>query len=145
MAPNISGKWVLDTNKSESPDGILTLQGMGWAKRKIAGSVSVSLEITQEADKMRLQMTSSVKSDDQTIPIGGDFAVIKIDDIDTEAKVYIDGDHIVSEHKFVNTDNKKTHRTIRRYVEGNTLVQVTTVKLVDSGEEATCKRYFNKA
>ena len=145
MAPNISGKWLMDTTKSESPEDILRLQGMGWAKRKIAGSIQPTLELTQESDKLRLVLISSLKNEDQTVEVGGDWKKIKIDDIDTDAKAYIDGEALVSEHKFDNGDGHKAHRTIRRWLEsdGKVLIQETHIKL-DNGEEAKCKRVFNK-
>eukprot|EP00300_Choanocystis_sp_HF-7_P030053 c38803_g1_i1.p1 GENE.c38803_g1_i1~~c38803_g1_i1.p1 ORF type:complete len:146 (+),score=15.16 c38803_g1_i1:575-1012(+) len=145
MAPNLSGKWNLDLTKSEDPDKILTLQGMGWAKRKIVASLSATVDITQEADKIRLVLTTSLKGEDQTFTIGGDWADVTIDDKPMKVKTYIDGDHVVAEHQFTNDDGKKAHRTIRRYLEGDRLVQQTHIKLTESGEEANCKRYFNKA
>ncbi|KAI6250891.1 hypothetical protein HI914_01009 [Erysiphe necator] len=47
---NLSGKWVMDKNKSTPPDPVLNTQGVGWAKRKAIGIATITLSVTQTVD-----------------------------------------------------------------------------------------------
>lgn len=44
---NLSGKWSLNKNLSDSPDSVLSIQGISWLLRTAIGAASITLDINQ--------------------------------------------------------------------------------------------------
>ncbi|EAW16919.1 uncharacterized protein NFIA_002710 [Aspergillus fischeri NRRL 181] len=49
-ALNISGNWVMDKTRSANLDAVLKLQGIRWITRKVIGTSTMTLKITQVSD-----------------------------------------------------------------------------------------------
>ncbi|CAD6502296.1 BgTH12-02534 [Blumeria graminis f. sp. triticale] len=47
---DLSGKWSMDKKLSDSPEPSLTLQGVGWVKRKAIATTTIALDVKQYLD-----------------------------------------------------------------------------------------------
>ncbi|KFY71285.1 hypothetical protein V499_08503 [Pseudogymnoascus sp. VKM F-103] len=45
---NLNGQWVLNKTLSDATEPVLTLQGVGWLKRKAIGLATITLSITEK-------------------------------------------------------------------------------------------------
>jgi hypothetical protein len=48
---DFSGAWVLDTELSDPVDELLTMQGVGWMKRKMASAAQSLVTLTIQMDE----------------------------------------------------------------------------------------------
>jgi len=144
---DLAGAWAFDATVSENAEEVLRLQGVGWAKRKIAVNMtSITQTIAIDGNKLHIKMESAVKTDEQDVIVDGNEYDRVIDETPTKVKANWENGRLIAHHTFVNGDGKKAVRTIERYVEdgGKVLIQNIHIKLTESGEEAKVKRVFRK-
>merc|ERR1712212_904375 len=129
---SVFGKWKLVN--SESFDDYMKAVGVGWALRKAGAMASSTTEITQEADGIRVNTQSTVKSSNFVFPDGKAVEYTTMDGRKTMTTVSIQGDKIVSEECW---DGKKT--TLTFSADANNMV----ITLEHGG--VVCKRFHDKA
>lgn len=71
LAVDFSGTWTLDASASGSMDPILELQGVSWAKRKLAERLDAKVIITQAGDRLTAVYDNTLGQQEQVLVFDG--------------------------------------------------------------------------
>lgn len=71
FAVDFSGTWALDVNASGSMDPILELQGVSWARRKLAERLDARVRITQVGDRLTAVYDNVLGKQEQVLVFDG--------------------------------------------------------------------------
>jgi hypothetical protein len=69
--PDFSGSWSLDLAASDSVDPILAAQGVGWAERQAAKSLTATQHIRQSTSTLTIDIESAVIDKTEVLPLDG--------------------------------------------------------------------------
>ncbi|MCB9778926.1 MAG: hypothetical protein H6742_10215 [Alphaproteobacteria bacterium] len=148
-AVDFSGRWSLDKAASGSMDPILELQGVAWAKRKLAEGLDAKVAITQTADRMTAAYDNAAGKQQQVLVFDGrPHSTVNPAGIETTFSTsWQDGENrLVSSGPASGQDGAAGTLTETRTLsaDGATLTVVVEVKLSD-GRSARTTRVFRRA
>merc|ERR1711953_1337214 len=120
-AAKYNGKWV--QVKAENMDAVLAETGMGWTTRKVAGMMTVNLEVEARDNGMFTSLKTKLKNTDTLLLYDGVTKTKGLsDDEDVEITVSFDGDDNLQQVSKI-TKGGKTLTTNRSFkVVNNQLV-----------------------
>jgi hypothetical protein len=147
--PNFSGKWILDSNASDSADEILKAQGASWLERQAAKTAKITQDIKQDSNQVTVTLGTPVKSRTEVLKLDGSSQVSDGDRLGTiKTKTFWDGDGttLVSVIEPTESSQNFTQLKISRKLQdqGKTLVQAMEMKL-KNGQMIKANRIFRKA
>lgn len=71
MPADLSGRWTLDQDRSESMDELLAASGASLMERAAAATVTVSQDMRVEGGALIIQVESSLMDHEQRLPLDG--------------------------------------------------------------------------
>lgn len=138
---SLIGTWILDEAKSDSTDGLLEAQGVGWVKRKVINNLSLTLTIDQpDAAKLHVKNVTSVRTKEITFDLGGDWIDVEeeMTELPAKRKAFMENGKFV-----VVSKNENGEITVTRTADAGVLhAHIVFVK--PDGSQIVCNRYFNK-
>jgi hypothetical protein len=143
---DFTGTWKLDLSASDSLDAILEKQGVPWALRRAAGSLSTTQHIRHEGDVVVIRVVNAVRDKEERLPVGGDWEVKETDlgQARVRSAWSTDGKALVT-----TTETKLKDGTPARYLLTRTLADGgrTMVQLVEfhaGGKDLTARRVLRR-
>lgn len=143
-AADFSGTWVLDLGASDSIGPLLEAQGVGYLKRKIAGSMVVTHTITQEGDVVTIATDSALKSATTVLRVDGEIREVQGDRHPQRVRHYWQGDELVTSSILTMPDGQATltaHRCLSE--DGQTFIQRIAF-LAPDGTRIEADRVFKR-
>lgn len=145
---DFTGTWELDLDASDSVEAIMKAQGRSWAERKIADNLVVTQTITQSAETMVVEVTSTVKDKREVLKLDGSEEVKKTDDagsVVSRTFWQAGGTQLVTENIMTLADGAKVNMVLTRFLEeeGKVMRQDISLKLSD-GQVLTARRVLRQ-
>lgn len=96
FAAELTGTWLVDLEASDSVDGLLEAQGVGYLQRKAAAKAEVTLRIVQDGDEVAVTTVTPFNSRTSTLVIDGETRAVDGDGKQGEARHVWEDDVLVS-------------------------------------------------
>ena len=66
----LEGVWELDWNRSESPDAVLSAQGVGYVSRKVICGLNITETLTITDTEVKMEKVTKVKNTSDSLKLG---------------------------------------------------------------------------
>jgi len=142
LRSSFTGKWVLDQKASDPIDELLEARGISWLKRKIAGSLTITQELSFSGEYFIVNFQTVIKERTDKMKLDGtpfEFESAEFGKVIAYSKF----DSEVLETSMTANDGTNV---IRRFLqdEGKTLITDMHYVSKDGGHVLTCKRVFRR-
>merc|ERR1711931_569961 len=136
-AAKYNGKWV--QVKADNMDAVLAETGMGWTTRKVAGMMTVNLEVEARDEGLFTSLKTKLKNTDTLLLYSGVTKTKGLsDDEDVEITMSFDADGNINQVSKITKGGKSIETTRSYKIINGQLV------LTQSCDGKTGSRYFNK-
>ncbi len=142
---DFSGTWILDLSASESFGPLLESYGMGPAQRRLVDNTQVTQVISQSAQALTITVKTPYNTRTEEILLDGtpQSQQGQLGSYTATSRWSEDGSAIISEAVLNGQNGESANFTLRRYLEGDTMVQQMQLQFQD-GRTYSVDRVFRK-
>jgi hypothetical protein len=138
----LEGVWELDWKRSDSPDAVLSAQGVGYVTRKIICGLNITETLTISETEVKMEKATKVKNTCDVLKIGAKEAIT--DDVlgNVTQSVTVDEEKTKIVIELVG-DSGTTTNTRTLSADGKEMVFVSSFT-DKNGKEVRATRYFTR-
>ena len=146
MPADLSGRWILDQERSQSVDGLLAASGASLVERAAAATMSVTQDMRLDGATLIIQVESAVMDREERLPLDG--SVVKRTSKrgePMEVRTSVEGEAVVTRTRITGADGQVSTMELIRRVEDSGATLRQTVRYTPPGEATlTAERVFRR-